>query len=796
MKSIVVVVSMLLYSGSLFCLPVFLQFAPIQPNTLLLKPILRKPNTNAIFVRQNTTGNNHDGTSWEHAFLSLQEALFIAESGDMIWVAKGTYIPSDLTGREASFRIPKGVKIYGGFEGNENTLNARNIAQNQTILSGDTGIPGVDTDNCYHVVYMFNTDSTTLLDGFTITEGRADALDLPEENQMGGGLLVNTDQVYMTARPTIRNCTFVMNKAIYGGGLCCNGGEDRRANPIIENCSFMRNFALRYGGGIYHSGNPPSINMPWSLLSCSFEQNWAKFSGGGICLIDPFGPIVVKNCSFLKDTAKFSDGGGIYWEAVNNEGKMDIIDCQFNENTSTEGGAFEFNYSGYLEKNNYKIKIERTVFEKNLTIHSNGGAINFFVGSKMVEISIDKSVFRNNKAWSAGGAYNIVSTGGSESHTTISNSLFDGNYALSPAAGAINISGDANAMGNIVKQRIDVLNSVFTSNRGVLGLFSGQPGVAEANIVNCTFYKNGHYPIVKNWSPDFDSVNFYSIVNIYNSILQEFTPIETMFNNNSSVNFSNYNYHIYNSLVNAKNCVVNGNDACSGNMLYEVDPLFADTVEHDLHLRACSPAINQGINNVVDTFELNTDFGGGPRILQNKIDLGAYERLYGLFGATSVTPASSPTASDGHIEISNIVGGVPPYQFYWSTGDSTQMLQNLQPGAYWVSVSDQGGCVLLDTFEVTFTSGVVPLLDVFHSLHIMPNPANEMITATCIIPDFTGGYFQILDQMGRLIVSEQLGRGDMFHEKISVAALPSGIYSYRVVGYSGFIFGSGKLVKR
>jgi hypothetical protein len=170
--------------------------------------------------------------------------------------------------------------------------------------------------------------------------------------------------------------------------------------------------------------------------------------------------------------------------------------------------------------------------------------------------------------------------------------------------------------------------------------------------------------------------------------------------------------------------------------------------------------------------------------------------LYGLFGATSVTPASSPTASDGHIEISNIVGGVPPYQFYWSTGDSTQMLQNLQPGAYWVSVSDQGGCVLLDTFEVTFTSGVVPLLDVFHSLHIMPNPANEMITATCIIPDFTGGYFQILDQMGRLIVSEQLGRGDMFHEKISVAALTSGIYSYRVVGYSGFIFGSGKLVKR
>lgn len=47
-----------------------------------------------------------------------------------------------------------------------------------------------------------------------------------------------------------------------------------------------------------------------------------------------------------------------------------------------------------------------------------------------------------------------------------------------------------------------------------------------------------------------------------------------------------------------------------------------------------------------------------------------------------------------------IEGGEPPYLYAWDTGDSTLAIQNLTPGNYTFTVTDQSGCTLIRTVPV------------------------------------------------------------------------------------------------
>ncbi|MDX1421056.1 MAG: hypothetical protein R3181_13910, partial [Rubricoccaceae bacterium] len=58
-----------------------------------------------------------DGASWATAFDDLQDALAVAAPGDEVWVAEGTYKPTDTGDRTATFALASGVALYGGFDG-------------------------------------------------------------------------------------------------------------------------------------------------------------------------------------------------------------------------------------------------------------------------------------------------------------------------------------------------------------------------------------------------------------------------------------------------------------------------------------------------------------------------------------------------------------------------------------------------------------------------------------------------------------------------------------------------------
>ncbi len=313
------------------------------------------PNLRAQTIRYVTENGSNDktGISWEHASDDLQAMINLSVSGDEIWVANGTYKPTqklaetDLTGnptteRDKSFLLKSGVRIYGGFAGNETLLSDRDAIHTQTILSGDIGVADDDSDNAYHVVVAVNVTMATILDGFIITKGNGAAATgiLTVSGALvgrgsGGGLTIASKQTFHdphNATPSIFNCTFRDNKATQGGGALITyappAGEmipgGRRVR--LFNCRFYNNSAAGSGGALYISLSPlvPAWTIGQSafveIVNSAFWNNTALDKGGAIFNIFSIvatnstntamlsGALTLTNCTIAQNTAAV--GGG------------------------------------------------------------------------------------------------------------------------------------------------------------------------------------------------------------------------------------------------------------------------------------------------------------------------------------------------------------------------------------------------------------------------------------------------------------------------------------------------------
>ncbi len=72
----------------------------------------------------------------------------------------------------------------------------------------------------------------------------------------------------------------------------------------------------------------------------------------------------------------------------------------------------------------------------------------------------------------------------------------------------------------------------------------------------------------------------------------------------------------------------------------------------------------------------------------------------------TISPVSCNTGNDGKIDLT-VTGGTPNYRFAWSTSDTTKDISALSAGTYSVIVTDDNGCVMLDTSSVTEPTPIV-----------------------------------------------------------------------------------------
>ena len=332
-------------------------------------------NDGIVYVDDNAaTGGN--GESWNTAYRFLQDALDpgddVAELVAEIRVAGGVYLPdrSELSpngtgARTASFVLPDGVSILGGFAGLADPANPddRVFDAYPTVLSGDLAwddtTTGSKTDNAYHVIESSGNSAETLVDGVTVTGGWADRdvaegwFPLRRDDSGGGAVLAGSDTVF-------RDVTFVGNHAqanasvlidtgtgpfawveAGGGAVVVSGGSPRfercvfidntanrtggamsvtRSAAVLEQCGFRGNrvglpgFAdISFGGALHDSSAVFATATGLVANRCVFISNSAAGDGGAISYIFSLGQY--RNCLVLANDAT-GFGGGVYADNI------------------------------------------------------------------------------------------------------------------------------------------------------------------------------------------------------------------------------------------------------------------------------------------------------------------------------------------------------------------------------------------------------------------------------------------------------------------------------------------------
>jgi len=233
----------------------------------------------------------------------------------------------------ASFALVNGIALYGGFAGYERSFDERNVVAYRTVLSGDIGVPGVMSDNCYHVVTTNTTIQDvqhTILDGFTVTGGLADGS--PPENR-GGGMYNHG------GAPAVVNCLFTGNRAQLGGGMFNYG-----CDPVVLDSTFEGNSSYYRGGAMGNWKSSPTI------ANCLFVGNWVDTaavngSGGGAMHNDsdalvPYSYPVITDCLFIGNRSSYWGG------AMLNQGlsRASLLGCRFLNNSSARAGGAVLNY--------------------------------------------------------------------------------------------------------------------------------------------------------------------------------------------------------------------------------------------------------------------------------------------------------------------------------------------------------------------------------------------------------------------------------------------------------------------
>lgn len=444
------------------------------------------------YVKPVTVGTG-DGSSWGNASGDLSAVLATSITGDEVWMAAGTYIPGDGSSRDASFVIPSGIKLYGGFSGNETSINERNPEINQTILSGDIGVKDDVYDNIKSII-VINTGLDNVLDGLIIQDAFANSY-----FKINEPLSISGQYTYLPAS------TFGIDKYYITAEIrqaypldACSAVEDLSGKiALIQrgSCTFVSKALAAQNAGalavvIFNNvegdiplmgGDDLGITIPVIAISLADGQailtelnaghtvvaEMLRGNTGGGMYIET-SRLVIHNCSFSDNVSP--DGSAIY----STNSQMNLTDCRFERNGSTWGTVFNYlsevyiegcyfhanhaQYGGAVYSSNSESVIKGCEFADNIVLVSAGGVYSF-----MGQTEMDSCIFTGNKSEFSGG----ILVSGENSRAQIDHCIISGNTATGGGAGV------SVAMGQVRINNCFIYNNISMSDDTVSGSGGG-----------------------------------------------------------------------------------------------------------------------------------------------------------------------------------------------------------------------------------------------------------------------------------------------------------------------------------
>ena len=295
--------------------------------------------------------DSNDGLSWAKPKLTIQAAInAIAETGGEVWVAAGTYYPTESVDRSQSddqyksFKIPAGVTVRGGFLGFEATADGRDQTKSKvigtyykytTILSGDLskasgGMTWDDskqqyktafTGNSFHVVWLADIDKFTdsragsiassgkvaKLEGCSVTDGNAYYISTVtrDHTAYGGG-------IYMTQGAVVENCyVYGCSASRNGGGIYMDGGGEVIHTAVTRCQALGIGITYGYGGGICMEGNGANT----ASVSRTGVSGCVGRMGGGLSVLASSAAnkdALTVSASVIVNNTATTEGGGVY----------------------------------------------------------------------------------------------------------------------------------------------------------------------------------------------------------------------------------------------------------------------------------------------------------------------------------------------------------------------------------------------------------------------------------------------------------------------------------------------------